>query len=323
MRLPHPLLHSQFFQFSNLSELIRALSNSVSPEELRTIEELASVGLPPITSRHVLATMFGINPSLIWSFEHRPSRHYRSFDIPKGRTTRRIDAPRVALKIVQKWMSVQLQNIFVPKSHVYGFVCGKSHIDAAKVHCNSEWVFSVDIKNFFQTTPRKLVEIKLEALGFPRDGSELIARVCCLRDFLAQGAPSSPVLSNICFHETDEQLLSIASKYEVRLSRYADDIVFSGQGQFPIELKTEIESLFSESHWKLSENKIHLAKLPMRLKVHGLLVHGNTIRLTKGYRNKLRAYEHLLNKQAINENDISKVRGHLNYGLQIQKAASI
>lgn len=318
MKLPPPFLESQFFLFSDISEFIKALGDSVPPEELEEIQSLTDRRLPPITSRSTLATMFGINPGLIWSMENRTQRYYRSFTIPKGKTVRRIDAPKVVLKIIQKWLSVQLERIFIPPDHVFGFISGRSHVQAAAVHIGARWVFSVDIKDFFQTTTEALVHRGLENLGFST-GAALLARLSCLRGALAQGAPSSPTLSNICFSDTDAQLADIAHEFSIRMSRYADDIVFSGTEEFPTGLQEKISSLFEHTPWILSEEKTELAILPQRLKVHGLLVHGHEVRLTKGYRHRLRAYRHLLDKGAVRDTDLKKVIGHLRYGDYIER----
>jgi RNA-directed DNA polymerase len=158
----------------------------------------------------------------------------------------------------------------------------------------------------------------LERMGYGIESAKLLAKLFCLNEGLVQGAPSSPVLSNICFQPMDEQLVRIANKYKVRLTRYADDIVFSGTDIFQEALREEVTSLFEGSTWRLAEQKIHFSNYPKRLKVHGLLVHGEHVRLTKGYRNRLRAFQHLLNNNKIIEGDIAKVRGHLVYGKFIE-----
>lgn len=50
-----------------------------------------------------------------------------------------------------------------------------------------------------------------------------------------------------------------------------------------------------------------------RLKVHGLLVHNKYPRLTKEYRNKLRAYKHLMKNNKIKESDMLFIKGHISY----------
>jgi len=319
MRLPQHLLDSPFFQFTTQEELSKALTGTVEEEEYAEIQRLVCVGLPPVTSRFALAAMFGINPGLIWSFESQTNRHYRTFFLPKGKDRRQIDAPHVGLKIIQKWLSIQLQKSYLPDDHVYGFIANRSHVQAAARHCRAVWVFSVDIRNFFQSTPQVLVTSSLEKMGFHSDGARLLSRLCCLRGALAQGAPSSPILSNICFQELDQLLLQIATRYGVQLTRYADDIVFSGREKFPEALRQEVTRAFDGGIWRLAEEKTRLSILPNRLKVHGLLVHGENVRLTKGYRNRLRAFRHLIANAKIDSKDLAKVQGHLIYGAFVEK----
>jgi len=315
MRLPLPLLDSPFFLFTNEEEFAKAMGESISPEERNEITRLLAIFLPPVLSRTTLATIFGINPGLIWSFENRQKRHYRIFTIPKGKgAVRTITAPRVALKIIQKWLSVQIQKAFTPSAHVYGFVSGRSHVDAAMVHSKAQWVFSVDLLNFFQTTPEPMVTEALETIGFGPDGAKLLSRLACFQGVLAQGSPSSPILSNICFQVIDAELGKIAEKYGVRLTRYADDIVFSGLAEFPVGLNEDVQNLFLSTPWKLAAQKTQFAKLPNRLKVHGLLVHGDDVRLTKGYRNKLRAYRNLIKYDKVSGDVLSRMKGHIQYG---------
>ncbi|MEC5385530.1 reverse transcriptase family protein [Uliginosibacterium sp. H3] len=322
MKLPRPFVESRYFQFSSLSELKKALEGMDEPS-FAEMHRLDSLQLPPIANAQVLATMFGINPGIIWSFVTRPQQHYRSFSIPKGNGVRNIDAPRVALKVLQKWLSIRFQEAYSPPSHVFGFIPGSSHVKAAAIHCGAQWVFSIDVQNFFPTTPFGLVESSLASLGFNNQTSILLAQLCCLHGFLAQGAPTSPVLSNLCFGAIDAKLAEFSQKYNVRLSRYADDIVFSGIGAFPEGLKEESIGLFVGSPWCLAEGKIEFSSLPDRLKVHGLLVHGETVRLTKGYRNKLRAYSHLIQKNAIDGENLNKIKGHLIYGNYVANFHSI
>lgn len=317
MKLSPPFLENLCFTFSTAEELLHSLGESITDEESLHIKSLAADGLPPITSPRVLAAMIGVNEGLIWSMNNRQSRHYRTFSIPKGSGQRTITAPRVALKIIQKWLSIRLQAIYQPPPHVFGFVPGMSHIDAAACHLNARWVFNFDIQNFFPTTSEQLVSSSLQQFGFNEAGAGLISRLACYHRNLAQGSPTSPVLSNICFSSIDAQLNVIATAHNLRLSRYADDIVFSGVEQVPITLRDEVMALFRDTPWRLAQQKTHLAALPSRLKVHGLLVHGDEVRLTKGYRNKIRAFRHLQETGHIRSEDSLRIRGHLSYAASV------
>lgn len=180
MRLPQPLLDSQFFQFSSLAELLKATGELVPPSEQVQMRRMVDRGLPPITSRAALSAMLGINPGFTHAFITWPQRYYRTFEIPKGRRgILPTDAPRVGLKIIQKWVAERLQNCYERPEHVYGFVPGLSHVHAAAQHCDMTWTFGVDIKDFFQTTPIKAAGSASCESALTRTGP-VLSRACAV-----------------------------------------------------------------------------------------------------------------------------------------------
>lgn len=223
------------------------------------------------------------------------------------------------MKIIQKWFGHHLAEAIKLDPLVFGFVTGKSAPLAALHHVNAKWVYSVDIKDFFNSTPSEQVTSALTGLGYSIHATELLIGLLCYKDYLPQGSPASPVLSNLVFQKVDAKLKAIAQKHDVRFTRYADDIVFSGIDNFPDGIMNEVKELFTNTCWQLSKEKEYFAELPKRLKVHGLLVHQDLPRLTKGYRNKIRAYKHLVNSNKVNENDLSRLLGHINYANSIDK----
>lgn len=324
MRLPHHLVSAPCFSFSEASDVVRALGPDRAYGEAEEITRLAEIGLPPVTSPNTLAVMMGYHPNFIWSILNRTRNHYRIFSIPKGQGSRRIEAPRVALKIIQKWLSFHFQNRWVPHKCVHGFVSGRSHITAAAQHLGARWVFSVDIKNFFPSTQAIQVRTALQELGYREELSlDCLMTLCCLNGRLVQGAPTSPSISNIALHDIDVILSDLADQYDIVFTRYADDIVFSGTGDIPSDLEKKVDQIFSKSAWKLSKTKRYLAVSPHRLKVHGLLVHGDRVRLTKRYRNRIRAYKYLAENNRIRPQDIATVNGHLSYAKQVAQFNSL
>lgn len=312
MRLPQHLLSNSFFQFSRIEEFLAALAGEIDPAEEEEIRRLHKINLPPFTSVEAISAAFGVNPGLVWSLINKKEKYYRYFRIPKGKSFRVIQAPRIALKIIQKWLSVRLASAWAADECVYGFIAGRSHVDAADRHCGAEWVFSCDLENFFPSTPEIFVTTALQGLGFNEKSSKLIASLCCCDGGLAQGSPASPILSNICAASLDQIMIGVRDKYNCIYTRYADDIVFSGKGEFPPGLDKEVLSSFENLPWVISEAKTKKSIPPERLKVHGLLVDKAAPRLTKGYRNKIRAYRHMVRTNKITENE-SVVRGHIAY----------
>lgn len=179
------------------------------------------------------------------------------------------------------------------------------------------------MENFFPSTPIGQIRSSLCKLGY-RDGEglELLTKLLSFHGRLSQGAPTSPVISNIALTDIDGALSAIAQDHGIRFTRYADDITFSGATgvEFPEDLLAGIQEKFAGTPWQISQRKVHFAKSPARLKVHGLLVHGDELRLTKGYRNRLRAYRHLMHLGRISADDVGRVTGHLNYASQIERS---
>jgi len=312
---PPPLLVS----FSDIEQYFSALPSELVDEYGAEIRRLTASRLPPVASARCLSVLFGFSSKFVGAMVRRSSHYYRHFKIPKGRGKREIQAPRVALKVIQKWLGYHLGKVIECAPCVYGFVKGRSAIQAAAVHCGAKWVYSTDIKDFFQNTTISMIHNPLQSLGYSKIGADLISALCCYNEGLAQGSPASPVLSNLAFRSADFQLLQIAEQSHLRYTRYADYIVFSGLGIFPEELPSKVRLIIEDHGWMIAEHKETLSLSPKRLKVHGLLVNGPEPRLTKGYRNRIRAYRHLISVGRVAPKDLSRVSGHLAYAKSVER----
>lgn len=310
MNVPPPLLVS----FKTAESFLDALPEDVASRSKQEILQLVGSGLPPLTSIVTASTIFGVSKSFIGAISQQPNKYYRQFKIRKGRKQRHIQAPKIALKIIQRWFGYHLARSTPLPDYVFGFVPGKNGvIEAAKLHCGAHWVYSLDLRDFFPSIAGYQVTSALQSAGYSERAAKFISRLCTFDDRLPQGSPASPVLSNLVFKSTDNALKDIAEQLGVRYSRYADDLVFSGIDSPPESLPNQVKRILMHSGWTIANEKEHLAKAPARLKVHGLLVHGERPRLTKGYRNRIRAYRHLLSSGRIAPEDVASIRGHLAY----------
>ena len=306
-----PLLVS----FNSLSKFLDALPEKHSDNYREQIESLVDKSLPPAASETCLAVLFGYSLDFVYALSKKQHKFYRSFKIQQGKKVRVIHSPRVALKVVQKWLGTHLSNAVSFESHVCGFVKGKSFADAAKIHQGANWVYSVDIEDFFPSISIFQTSNALESLGYSKDAAILLANISSLNFKLAQGSPASPVLSNIVMRDIDMRLKELANQYDLQVSRYADDIVFSGKGVFQEELPAELEDIFEATTFSLNKNKTYFAdsEKGQRLKIHGLLVKEDKITLTKGYRNKIRAFRHMIEQGKVSKEDIPRLEGHLRF----------
>ena len=169
----------------------------------------------------------------IWYYRQRMYQH---FSIAKGPSkVRMISAPDDRLKFLQRKLADKLTDLYRPRNPVHGFVAERSVKTNALTHLNRRFVVNIDLKDFFPTISQKRVDGLLSSLGIDARVAEIVARICCTAGHLPQGAPSSPVLSNMICFRLDKRLMDFAKEARCIYTRYADDITFSSH-QPPIVL---------------------------------------------------------------------------------------
>lgn len=224
---------------------------------------------------------------------------YEEFKIPKkSGGFRVIHSPDSGLKSIQRALSLILQCIFDPHPKASGFVQDKSIVDNARPHINKKYVFNTDLKDFFPSIdkPRFWKRIQYPPFNLNEEFGRLelanrIAGICftsldverkvngqwkkTMKYVLPQGAPTSPVITNIIAYRLDRRLNELAEKYGCVYSRYADDITFSSQhniykkyGEFRIELN----QIINEQNFHIKHDKTRLNRHTDRQEVTGLVV---------------------------------------------------
>lgn len=170
----------------------------------------------------------------------------------KSGGTRKIKVPCRGLKEIQQYIAECLNAIYEPDPCIMGFVKGKSIIDNATPHIGHKYLLTWDIKDYFTSLHAKLVKYCLvrAPFNFPDDVANLVTNICTIRisensykRILPQGAPTSPILSNIVFSEADKIIkfycgervpfyLRQHRNYPITYTRYADDLTFSSDYDF-------------------------------------------------------------------------------------------
>lgn len=180
-------------------------------------------------------------------YARKESARYTTFSISKRRGGERtIRAPQEDLKAIQRVLSELLQDNLTPRAPAHGFVRGKSIATNAGQHVGRRFVFNVDLQDFFPTVNFGRVWKLFMSPPFsaPEATATILAQICCHEGVLPQGAPTSPVVSNMICHRMDGQLLRLAKEHGCVYTRYADDLTFSKrQGSFPPEIAAQNEGL--------------------------------------------------------------------------------
>ena len=214
------------------------------------------------------------------------SKRYHDFFIAKkSGGQRHISAPVNGLKCIQTYLNIIFQSIYEPSRYAMGFVPNRSIVDNAVIHIGQNYIFNLDIKDFFPSIPQARVwgRLKARPFCFNKELASVIAGLCCMKVvtedaemyILPQGAPTSPLLTNAICDKLDFKLSRLAQHYGVKYSRYADDITFSSMHNVYQKESRFVKSLFQiieEQGFHVNEAKTRLQKKGSRQEVTGLII---------------------------------------------------
>jgi hypothetical protein len=183
-------------------------------------------------------------------------------------------------------------------------------------------------ENWFVNSEKEIVDTikliinhqkELASITSSKKIANIIAALCCTemiverkdnisgdwimktKSVLPQGAPTSPLITNIVCKKLDKRLTGLAKRFGLKYSRYADDITFSSghnvyqkEGDFIKELQRIIQG----QGFHIKESKTRLQKEGYRQEVTGLLVNQKP-NIQKRYLKQLRTWIYLLEKHGM------------------------
>lgn len=264
-----------------------------------------------IQSRNELADCLSIPRSKLTHilYVKKPDSYYTTFEIPKRNgETRTICAPSGDLKILQVKLSTILwlyqKSIWEEKgikpNVSHAFEKEKSIITNARIHRNKRFVLNLDLENFFDCFHFGRVQGYFEKNNYfklPHDVAVILAQLTCYQGRLPQGAPSSPIITNLICQSLDTYLLRVAKKYKLDYTRYADDLTFSTNDRHFVENQEEFlaeaNAAIKRAGFSINEKKTRLQFKDSRQEVTGLIVN-KKLNVNHSYVHKTRAMAHRL-----------------------------
>lgn len=271
---------------------------SLSESEVHSLLTAVLTGNVVINTVNHIAEILEIPVGhLIYILYKRTTENYVEFEIDKKMGgVRKIHAPQGSVKIIQTRIKTILDFFYRPKAAAHGFIKGKSIKSNAKKHTGKKYVLNIDLSNFFETITfaRVYGVFKARPFNFGHDAASILAQACTYNGVLPQGAPTSPTLSNIIAASLDKKLVTLARKFKIQYTRYADDITFSFNQKPPEDLvrvidggsSCEISDLLNEiiesCGFKVNTKKTRLQPKTQRQEVTGLVVN-NKVNINRDY----------------------------------------
>jgi hypothetical protein len=262
------------------------------------------------------------------------NNRYSTFSVKKkSGGERQINSPIKGLKMILRVLNTIFQCCSESHKAANGFVLNKSIVTNAHQHIGKQYVYNIDLKDFFHSFDRNRVKMALLKEPFSLNGDKeplafFIASLCThplllgdglTKIVLPQGSPTSPTLTNILCVTLDRRLNGLAKKLGADYSRYADDITFSshhnifGKEDFQKELKRIIEE---DQSLRINVKKTRLQKTGFRKEVTGLTVN-DKVNVQKRYVKQIRMWIYYWEKygylraQQLFVNDYKKDKGHI------------
>lgn len=301
--LQEPLLTSVFESDAIKGPLLDPPVMTAAPAELLTfpLPELA-------TWSDVSAWLSLTDKELAWFADCRSQQarvtekklhHYNYFWVPKrSGSLRLIEAPKPRLKAIQRKILHEILNRVPPHPCAHGFSRGRSTKTYAGQHVGQDAVLRLDLKDFFHSVPVARIGALYRRLGYPKTVAWLLQGLCTNSTsaslagkpyqqlpweqrkrleskHLAQGAPTSAQLANLCAWRLDCRLEGLAKQYGLHYTRYADDIALSGAyrlAQMSGFIEALVGSIAIDEGFRLNHRKTRLRLGSQRQCLAGIVV---------------------------------------------------
>lgn len=269
---------------------------------LKYAEILFSNQVPVIYNLTHLSRLVGIERNYVVQaavVSKHSDAYYRFYNVKKkkGKGYRQIMEPLPNLKLIQYWILQNILEKIKPSSYAKAYVKKRGLKQNVRFHVNQPKVFSIDIEDFFPSIKFEDVERIFFNVGYSKEVSNYLAKLCCLKERLPQGAPTSPYLSNLILQDIDNEIAKYCKNNDIRFTRYADDLTFSGEFD-ENDIYNLVESNLKKKGFEINKAKTKLMLNSQRQIVTGVVVN-DKIQLDKETRKQLRTDIYFIKKKGL------------------------
>ncbi len=295
----------------------------MAKEALRQATQVQNAGFPAILTLRHLAWHVDTSYSYLRRIIARQIDPYRVFRVTKRNGSwRTICVPDNDLLRVQKWLNKFVLKECSTHPNSYAYAPGSSPLACARKHLGCKWLIKVDVRQFFESISEIQVFQVFNGLGYEPLISFELARLTTrlykrtnvryklsqwsvsqpfhykIRSYsnpfighLPQGAPTSPMLSNLAVKKLDDALVALGDKKEIVYTRYSDDLFFSAAQEFSrnkaTKLIQEIYQILLIHGLRPHKAKTTISPPGARKVILGLIVDGDKPRLSRAYKSRV------------------------------------
>lgn len=268
---------------------------------------MTTAKLRHLNSIDEVARACGVEPELIREYADSADQrsYYEALKLSKKGKRRRGEYRVVFvarfewLKQLHRSLGMVVTNSANFGEHVQGFVKKRSTRSNAGKHLGVKILLHADIKGFFDAITTRHVQTAFLEHGASLSMAETLARACTIDGLLRQGTRCSPIVANLVCFSMDEAFLRLAVSTGSTYSRYADDIVFSGDS---VPNEDSVHAILKSYGFELRDGQCFQQRQGRVQYVTGLSVADpSKPRLPRRLKNQLRLVMYYIEKHGLDE----------------------
>jgi len=169
-------------------------------------------------------------------------KYYSFSKDKKDGEKRKITAPENDLKRIQRRILNLLANVSRPDWLISG-ERGKSYLDNGKVHQNSDYFLTVDVRKFYDNCRRgQVYKFFTDIMCTERDIACILTDITTFEGKVPTGCPSSQLIAYYAYQDMFMEINKLANKHGCIFTLYVDDMTFSSNEPFnPKLLSNDID----------------------------------------------------------------------------------
>ncbi len=277
-----------------------------------------------------------------------PLRHYRYRWLAKrSGSFRLVEAPKLRLKRIQRIVLDTILAHIPPHDRAHGFRPGRSISTFVEPHVGRTIVLKMDLRDFFVSITKARVAAIFQTAGYPEAIAKLLSGLCTnvvpidvlnevsrsdpesLRMTMSwqdqrpygvphvpQGSPTSPALANLAAFRLDARLAALSTAAGADYTRYADDLVFSGDESFARSVRrfqVQVAAIAIEEGFAVQHRKTRSMRQGVRQRAAGIVIN-QKVNIPRAEYDRLKAtlcncVKHGPTKQ--NRSGVADFRAHL------------
>lgn len=202
---------------------------------------------------------------------------------PGSADKRTIFKPKETLKTYHKFLNLFLFELLpINERVVFSYRKGVGAVNAVEKHRHGRYFFQTDIRSFFHSIDSSLIRSVILAgadscaISDVDQHIDRIIDLVCIDDSVPIGFPASAPLSNSVLFNFDNEMESICKNLELEYSRYADDIIISGQKQSSLlgmdDAVQEKLHTFASQKFSINRKKTRFFQVGGKIKILGMMI---------------------------------------------------